>query len=137
MIPSSLVVVLTITMSVGAAVMVSRHVIVRKLDSLEALGAVNDICSDKTGTLTQGKMLARQIWIPRFGTITISNSDDPFNPNEGNVSLIPRFSPYEYSHNEDGDVGILQNFKDRLYEKIYQKILTWIYFKMARNRHFG
>ncbi|CAI5014700.1 CRE_HP_G0086920.mRNA.1.CDS.1 [Saccharomyces cerevisiae] len=117
MIPSSLVVVLTITMSVGAAVMVSRHVIVRKLDSLEALGAVNDICSDKTGTLTQGKMLARQIWIPRFGTITISNSDDPFNPNEGNVSLIPRFSPYEYSHNEDGDVGILQNFKDRLYEK--------------------
>ncbi|KAF4006698.1 E1-E2 ATPase family protein [Saccharomyces cerevisiae] len=83
MIPSSLVVVLTITMSVGAAVMVSRHVIVRKLDSLEALGAVNDICSDKTG----------------------------------HVSLIPRFSPYEYSHNEDGDVGILQNFKDRLYEK--------------------
>ncbi|CAI4330597.1 BPK_collapsed_G0007930.mRNA.1.CDS.1 [Saccharomyces cerevisiae] len=117
MIPSSLVVVLTITMSVGAAVMVSRNVIVRKLDSLEALGAVNDICSDKTGTLTQGKMLARQIWIPRFGTITISNSDDPFNPNEGNVSLIPRFSPYEYSHNEDGDVSILQNFKDRLYEK--------------------
>ncbi|CAI4325789.1 BFP_1a_G0009010.mRNA.1.CDS.1 [Saccharomyces cerevisiae] len=117
MIPSSLVVVLTITMSVGAAVMVSRHVIVRKLDSLEALGAVNDICSDKTGTLTQGKMLARQIWIPRFGTITISNSDDPFDPNEGDVNLIPRLSPYEYSHNEDGDVGILQNFKDRLYEK--------------------
>ncbi|CAI4057957.1 uncharacterized protein SKDI_04G2710 [Saccharomyces kudriavzevii IFO 1802] len=117
MIPSSLVVVLTITMSVGAAVMVSRNVIVRKLDSLEALGAVNDICSDKTGTLTQGKMLARQIWIPCFGTITISNSSNPFDPNEGDVNLIPRLSPYEYSHNEDGDVGILQNFKERLYEK--------------------
>ncbi|CAI4055117.1 hypothetical protein N7582_000249 [Saccharomyces uvarum] len=117
MIPSSLVVVLTITMSVGATVMVTRHVIIRKLDSLEALGAVNDICSDKTGTLTQGKMLARQIWIPSFGTITISNSSDPFDPSEGDVNLIPRISPYEYSHDENGDVGILQNLKRRLYNK--------------------
>lgn len=37
--------------------MVTRHVIVRKLDSLEALGGMTDICSDKTGTLTQGMPL--------------------------------------------------------------------------------
>ena len=52
MIPACLVVVLTITMAVGTKRMVERNVIVRKLDSLEALGAVTDICSDKTGTLT-------------------------------------------------------------------------------------
>jgi Na+-exporting ATPase len=53
MIPASLVVVLTITMAAGTKSMVKRHVIVRNLKSLEALGGVTDICSDKTGTLTQ------------------------------------------------------------------------------------
>ena len=54
MIPASLIVVLTITMAMGTKKMSERHVIVRKMDSLEALGAVTNICSDKTGTLTQG-----------------------------------------------------------------------------------
>lgn len=116
MIPSSLVVVLTITMSVGASVMASRHVLVRKLDSLESLGAVNDICSDKTGTLTQGKMIAKQIWIPQFGTITVTDSNEPMNPTVGQINLIPKFSPLSYTHNETEDVGIRQNFKD-LYQK--------------------
>ena len=40
MIPASLIVVLTITMAAGTKRMVERHVVVRKLDSLEALGAV-------------------------------------------------------------------------------------------------
>jgi hypothetical protein len=44
-------VVLTITLAGGTKAMVARHVIVRKLDSLEALGAVTDICSDKTGIM--------------------------------------------------------------------------------------
>lgn len=52
MIPGSLVVFLTITMAIGTKSMVKRHVIVRNLKSLEALGGVMDICSDKTGTLT-------------------------------------------------------------------------------------
>ena len=56
MIPASLVVVLTITMAAGTKRMVERNVIVRNLKSLEALGGVTDICSDKTGTLTQGKI---------------------------------------------------------------------------------
>ena len=42
-----LVVVLTIIIVVGTKRMVERNVIVRKLDSLEALGAVIDICSDR------------------------------------------------------------------------------------------
>ncbi|SCV02508.1 LAME_0H02102g1_1 [Lachancea meyersii CBS 8951] len=112
MIPSSLVVVLTITMSVGAKIMSTRNVVVRKLDSLEALGAVNDVCSDKTGTLTQGRMIVKQAWVPSFGTIMVLNSNEPFNPTAGTTQLIPRYSPNEYRHDESKDVGIIQQFKD-------------------------
>ncbi|KAJ5919092.1 hypothetical protein N7466_010035 [Penicillium verhagenii] len=87
MIPACLVVVLTITMAVGTRQMVQRHVIVRKLDSLEALGAVTNICSDKTGTLTQGRMVARRAWIPSVGTYSVGSSNDPLNPRDGAVSL--------------------------------------------------
>lgn len=86
MIPASLTVVLTITMAMGSRAMVARHVIVRKLDSLEALGAVTDICSDKTGTLTQGKMVLRKAWLPSKGTYTVSETNSPFNPLEGEVT---------------------------------------------------
>ncbi|KAJ6021180.1 hypothetical protein N7540_006684 [Penicillium herquei] len=89
MIPACLVVVLTITMAVGTRQMVQRHVIVRKLDSLEALGAVTNICSDKTGTLTQGRMVAKRAWIPSLGTYSVGSSQDPLNPHEGDLSHIP------------------------------------------------
>lgn len=85
MIPLALIVVLTITMAVGAKVMVSRNVIVRKLDALEALGGVTDICSDKTGTLTQGRMAAKKVWIPTVGTYSVDGGSDPLNPTEGSV----------------------------------------------------
>ncbi|KAG9087092.1 hypothetical protein FRC06_002744, partial [Ceratobasidium sp. 370] len=62
-IPESLIAVLTITMSAGTSRMAKQHVIVRKLNALEALGGVTDVCSDKTGTLTQGKMVVRKLWI--------------------------------------------------------------------------
>lgn len=133
MIPSSLVVVLTITMSVGAKVMSFRNVIIRKLDSLEALGAVNDICSDKTGTLTQGKMIARRVWIPNFGTLMIDTSNEPFNPTLGQVQLIPGISPQEFKNDDTKDVGILQDFKSLWYENaLPQKInrtlfMNWMY----------
>ncbi|PPJ60270.1 hypothetical protein CBER1_01249 [Cercospora berteroae] len=90
MIPASLVVVLTITMAAGTNRMVERNVIVRNLRSLEALGAVTDICSDKTGTLTQGKMVAKKAWVPAHGTYTIDQTDEPFNPTKGDISFIEK-----------------------------------------------
>lgn len=90
MIPASLTVVLTITMAAGTKRMVQRHVIVRNLKSLEALGGVTDICSDKTGTLTQGKMVAKKAWIPAKGTYSVGTSDDPHNPTVGSLTFTAK-----------------------------------------------
>jgi Na+-exporting ATPase len=102
MIPACLVVVLTITMAVGSKRMVERHVIVRKLDSLEALGSVTNICSDKTGTLTQGKMVVRKSWVPALGTYSVESSTEPFNPTLGQVSFSPAV-PDNHEKGQDGD----------------------------------
>ncbi|KAE8150945.1 hypothetical protein BDV25DRAFT_139377 [Aspergillus avenaceus] len=101
MIPACLVVVLTITMAVGTKRMVERNVIVRKLDSLEALGAVTDICSDKTGTLTQGKMVVKKAWIPSRGTYSVGTSNEPFNPTVGDVTFTP-VSPAHFDEEKEG-----------------------------------
>ncbi|KAF1919362.1 hypothetical protein BDU57DRAFT_491645 [Ampelomyces quisqualis] len=90
MIPASLTVVLTITMAAGTKRMVQRHVIVRNLKSLEALGGVTDICSDKTGTLTQGKMVAKKAWIPAKGTYSVGTSDEPHNPTVGSLTFTAK-----------------------------------------------
>ncbi|KAH6869376.1 hypothetical protein BKA70DRAFT_1358172 [Coprinopsis sp. MPI-PUGE-AT-0042] len=62
-IPESLVAILTLTMAVGTRKMAKEHVIFRKLDALESLGGVTDICSDKTGTLTLGQMSVQKLWL--------------------------------------------------------------------------
>ena len=100
MIPSSLIVVLTITMAIGAQVMVTKCVIVRKLDSLEALGGINDICSDKTGTLTLGKMIARKVWVPTVGTYLVTNSNDVLDPTQGDISF-KNMSPEAINKSEE------------------------------------
>lgn len=100
MIPSSLIVVLTITMAIGAQVMVTKNVIVRKLDSLEALGGIDDICSDKTGTLTMGKMIARKLWIPSLGTFSVTNSTEVYNPEVGDVGFV-NLSPTQMSEMDE------------------------------------
>ncbi|KAJ5644539.1 ATPase P-type K/Mg/Cd/Cu/Zn/Na/Ca/Na/H-transporter [Penicillium longicatenatum] len=86
-IPESLIAVLTITMAVGTQAMAKGNVIVRKLQCLEAVGGVTNICSDKTGTLTQGRMVARAAWIPGAGTLTVREITDPYDPTSGIVQL--------------------------------------------------
>lgn len=116
MIPSSLVVVLTITMSVGAKIMVKRHVIIRKLDSLEALGSINDICSDKTGTLTQGKMLVKAVWVPSGGTYNMIDTNDPLDPTVGTMKYHTK-SPLEASQEEKSNDDVEVDSENEYFQK--------------------
>ncbi|PVU96610.1 hypothetical protein BB560_005796, partial [Smittium megazygosporum] len=70
-IPESLPVILTLVMSLGVKRMSKQRALVRKLNSLEVLGSITDICSDKTGTLTQAKMVLVRCWIPDEGDFGI------------------------------------------------------------------
>ncbi len=72
-VPESLPAVVTLSLAIGARRMSVRHAIVRRLPAIETLGAVTVIATDKTGTLTEGRMVAERLWTPH-GEASVTGS---------------------------------------------------------------
>lgn len=85
-IPEGLPAVLAVVLALGVQRMARRHAVVRRLKSVDTLGAVNVICTDKTGTLTENRMTVREIALFNHRLLV---TGDGLNP-EGEIRLDGR-----------------------------------------------
>ncbi len=110
MIPEEFPVILTVFLSMGAWRLAKKSSLVRRLPSVETLGAVSVLCVDKTGTITMNKMRVRECW-------AFNNNITEINKIMGMACEIDAYDPMEYAildYCEDNNISKDELFKGDL-----------------------
>lgn len=102
--PESLPIILVVVLTIGAQRMAKHHAIVRRLSSIETLGVVSVIMTDKTGTLTLNQMRARQLQFPDQAPISIDQKKKRIDSAESN--LIQNGQPVFFDQNEQLNLAL-------------------------------